>query len=64
MLGCPMSRELLWILLVGVVFVVLNSIWLRLFIRIHVGRKRRRPAVIIPIDAYRPPRDHAALPRR
>ncbi len=64
MLGCPMSRELLWILLVGVVFVVLNSIWLRLFIRIHVGRKRRPPAVIIPIDAYRPPRGHAALPRR
>ncbi len=57
-----MWRDFLWFLLIIAVFILVNRLWFRLFLRVHIGRKRRS-AVVIPIDSYRA-RHHLAAVRR
>ncbi len=58
-----MLLDSLWVLLIALVFVLINRLWFRLFVHVHVGRKRRS-AVVIPIDSYRSRHRSAALSRR
>ncbi len=59
-----MLLDVVFLIIVAIAFFAfLNSVWFKLFLRVQVGRNRRRTAKIIPIDAY-PARHGSSIANR